>query len=100
MSRNAMTGTVLVAVSAIALCRWSVAWRRQLRADGVLSPRFASLSRREADTEAAALEPAVLAPAVPEPAVRAPAVSEPAVSETWSACGNGLAFAGNGEESW
>jgi hypothetical protein len=90
MSRNAMTGTVLVAVSAIALCRWSVAWRRQLRADGVLSPRFASLSRREADTEAAALEPAVLAPAV----------SEPAVSETWSACGNGLAFAGNGEESW
>ena len=90
MSRNAMTGTVLVAVSAIALCRWSVAWRRQLRADGVLSPRFASLSRREADTEAAALEPAVLAPAVPEPAV----------SETWSACGNGLAFAGNGEESW
>lgn len=45
---NLATGGALVGVSVAALGCWSVAWRRRMRADGVLADRFGFVSRRQA----------------------------------------------------
>lgn len=45
---NLATGSALIGVSAVALACWSAAWRRRMRADGVLSGRFRLVSRRQA----------------------------------------------------
>jgi hypothetical protein len=45
---NLATGSALVLVSVVALACWSVAWRRRMRADGVLADRFGLVSRRQA----------------------------------------------------
>jgi len=45
---NVLTGAALVAVCCLSLVCWSCAWRRRLRADGVLADRFPLVSRREA----------------------------------------------------
>jgi hypothetical protein len=45
---NLATGYALMGVSVAALGCWSVAWRRRMRADGVLADRFGFVSRRQA----------------------------------------------------
>lgn len=45
---NLVTGGVLLGVSAAALGCWSAAWRRRMRADGVLAGRFGFVSWRQA----------------------------------------------------
>ena len=45
---NLLTGVALIAVCAVSLICWSVAWRQRMRADGVLVDRFPLVSRREA----------------------------------------------------
>jgi hypothetical protein len=45
---NLATGCALIGVSVAALGCWSVAWRRRMRADGVLADRFGFVSRRRA----------------------------------------------------
>jgi hypothetical protein len=45
---NLATGAGLVVVGCVTAVAWSVAWRRRLRADGVLAGRFLLVSRREA----------------------------------------------------
>jgi hypothetical protein len=45
---NLATGCALIGVSVAALGCWSVAWRRRMRADGVLADRFGFVSRRQA----------------------------------------------------
>jgi hypothetical protein len=45
---NLATGGALAGVSVAALGCWSAAWRRRMRADGVLADRFGCVSRRQA----------------------------------------------------
>jgi hypothetical protein len=45
---NLATGAGLILVSCASAAAWTVAWRRRLRADGVLVERFTMVSRREA----------------------------------------------------
>jgi hypothetical protein len=45
---NLLTGAVLIAVCCLSLVCWTWAWRRRMRADGVLADRFPLASRREA----------------------------------------------------
>jgi hypothetical protein len=45
---NLATGVGLAFVSVVAIACWAAAWRRRMRADGVLAGRFGSVSRGEA----------------------------------------------------
>lgn len=45
---NLATGAGLMVVSLVAIACWSAAWRRRMRADGVLMDGFLFVSRREA----------------------------------------------------
>ena len=45
---NLATGAGLIAVGCVTAVAWAMAWRRRLRADGVLGERFATVSRRQA----------------------------------------------------
>lgn len=45
---NLLTGAALIAVCCLSLVCWTWAWRRRMRADGVLADRFPLVSRREA----------------------------------------------------
>jgi hypothetical protein len=45
---NLATGAGLIVAGCVSAIAWSVAWRRRLRADGVLAGRFLLVSRREA----------------------------------------------------
>jgi hypothetical protein len=52
---NLLTGAVLIGVCCLSLACWSWAWRRRMRADGVLAGRFTKVSRREARRNRSAL---------------------------------------------
>jgi hypothetical protein len=45
---NLVTGAGLMVIACVTAVAWAVAWRRRLRADGVLGERFATVSRRQA----------------------------------------------------
>jgi hypothetical protein len=45
---NLLTGAGLIALSALSLVCWSVAWRQRMRVDGVLADRFLAVSKRDA----------------------------------------------------
>src|SRR5580693_8874219 len=45
---NLATGAGLIGVCCLTAWAWAVAWRRRMRADGVLGGRFATVSRRQA----------------------------------------------------
>jgi hypothetical protein len=45
---NLVTGAGLILVSTVTLLSWALAWRRRLRADGVLAAAFHPVSRRAA----------------------------------------------------
>src|ERR1700722_9258736 len=45
---NLATGAGLIVVCCVTAVAWVVAWRRRMRADGVLGERFATVSRRQA----------------------------------------------------
>jgi hypothetical protein len=45
---NLATGAGLIVVCCVTAVAWAVAWRRRMRADGVLGERFATVSRRQA----------------------------------------------------
>ena len=45
---NLATGAGLIVVGGVTAVAWAMAWRRRLRADGVLGERFATVSRRQA----------------------------------------------------
>ena len=45
---NLATGTGLIVVGCVSAVAWVTAWRRRLRADGVLGERFDTVSRRQA----------------------------------------------------
>ena len=45
---NLATGAGLMVVGCVTAAAWAVAWRRRMRADGVLGERFATVSRRQA----------------------------------------------------
>jgi hypothetical protein len=99
---NLATGSALMLVSVVALACWSAAWRRRMRADGVLACRFGFVSRRRARRENQAEllgqlqallgtrlpEPAMLGTRLPEPAMLGTRLPEPAMAalegeETW-----------------
>jgi hypothetical protein len=45
---NLATGAGLIVVGGVTAVAWAMAWRRRMRADGVLGERFATVSRRQA----------------------------------------------------
>lgn len=45
---NLATGAGLIVVGCVTAVAWAMAWRRRMRADGVLGERFATVSRRQA----------------------------------------------------
>lgn len=45
---NLATGAGLIVVGCVTAVAWAMAWRRRMRADGVLGARFATVSRRQA----------------------------------------------------
>ena len=45
---NLATGAGLIVVGCVTAVAWAMAWRRRMRADGVLGMRFAAVSRRQA----------------------------------------------------
>ncbi len=45
---NLATGAGLIVVGCVTAVAWAMAWRRRMRADGVLGERFAMVSRRQA----------------------------------------------------
>src|SRR3984957_19212315 len=54
---NLLTGAGLIALSALSLVCWSVAWRQRMRVDGVLADRFLTVSKRDARRNRRALGP-------------------------------------------
>jgi len=47
-SANLATGAGLIVTGCVTAVAWAMAWRRRMRADGVLGERFATVSRRQA----------------------------------------------------